>query len=727
MLRRYNFRFFSKQIFTNVLCPFTQYYYEPHSIVKSYEKNPENNDKYEKITYNPPINKKERTKQERRDQEKLKKKIKEQMEAERKGSKETNEKPKDSIFAADEVPPQRKYDKILAKELYFNPRQPDVYAQTTRKIAFLKEFQEPFTVTDQAVATLIDESDKALTKALGAHINTLVDPNFDIVAAQQNNETVVKNLQQLATLIPKLNYRLYPNIALNLAFKLKYKEDFAGIWRAIEKELLVILPNLTVSEIVKLKHAMAGFYPKAGSALLHKAFVDIVAHDVPGCDLSELLHAYHAFRLTHIDKLHYAAYNALITKDFKKDLEADPDNVANIVYTYANCRLDKYDRKRFRSTFEEKKEAQKLLEHFFDALENQIPKMTVEGLTRLALGVSLLRLENFNDIFLKIERALSKNVSKADAFQTATLIYAFSKGNDGQGAGKDKFYQDFEPLVTKHWESFNSHEKSRIYLAYAQRALVSKDLKDKVFGPWIKKSLPTLDYHDLANVAYGLMYEDVADKATWKAFARNVITQKLVCPMLYYRPLKLARYYMDALFPEWDYSQYEDTCFEVERYYNISRLYNNYERQEYYDFSRIIHIDLNFDVKIWLEWENLYNIDYAFMPQKAAILLQKDRDTLPGTILPTPAYKLREKILKANKWTLLNVNWKEFQDMGPGRAEWIKGKAEELLKKTEVNIKKDEEERRASVLAHLDEVYSRIDDAARRKTLDRYSMFKELN
>lgn len=727
MLRRYNFRFFSKQIFTNVLCPFSQYYFEPHSIVKSYENNTENSDKYEKITYNPPINKKERAKQERRDQEKLKKKLKSQLEAERKGTKESTEKPKDTLFPENQVPPPRKYDKILAKELYFNPRQPDVYAYTQRKIGFLKEFQEPFVINDENATRLIEESDKALTKALGAHISSFVDPNFDVTGAQKNNETVVKNLKELASLIPKLNYRLYPNIAMNLAFRLKYKEDFAGVWKAIEKELMVILPNLSVMEIVKLKQAMAGFYPKAGSSTLHKAFLDIVAHDVPGCDLSELLHIYQAFRLASVDKMHLKVYNALITKDFKKQLENDPEQVANIVYTYANCRLDKLDRKKFRTTFEEKKEAQKLLEHYFDALEASIPKMSLEGLTRLALGLSLLRLENFKDLFLKIERAALKQVANADPFQTANLIYAFSKGNDGQGAGKEKFYKEFEPLVTKHWGKFNSHEKSRIYFAYAQRSLISKELREKTFNPWLKESLPKFDYHDLANVAYGLMYDEVTDRETWKAFARNVSTQKFVCPMLYYRPLKLARYYMDIYFPEWNMNHYEDTCFEVERYYNISRLYQNYERQEYYDFSKIIHIDLNFDVKIWLEWENLYPVDYAIMPQKVGIFLQKDRDSLPGTNSPNPAYKLREKILKANGWTVFSVNWNDFIGLGPSRNEWLKGKVEELLKKTAENIKKDEMDRRTAVLEHLDEVYSKIDDAARRKTLDRYSMFKQLN
>jgi len=702
MLRPNYFRSFAKQLFRRGTYSFS-YFYQPHDIIRSYENNTENNDKYEKVKYQSPITQKQRRGVEKKQFEELKKALTQQAQKELKGETEQKkEEKKDTLFAENEQPTPRKYDKILVKELYWNPRQNDIYTYNNRKIAYLKDFQEPFQINDEKVLNLLDGADKALTKKLGAHINTFVDPDFDPTEAQKSEELFVKNLQELKEMIPKINHRLYPNIALYLANKLRYKSDFLGIWSVLENEIFKILHNLSSLEIAKLRHAMAGTYPKAGSPKLHHAFIDIIIQDLPSCDVNELLYIYHAFRNLSNYKIHSKVYNELLARDLSKHFAADPDLVANVLYTYANCRIDKRDRKVFRETYEHFKEASNLIDRYFGALETSIPKMSGDALIRLALALTILRLENYVDLSLKIERALTAKAQTLDAFQTANALYAFSKINGGLMGGKEAFYKELEKNVLKYWDQFNNHEKARIYYAYTARGLFSKDLA-KNFMPWIKDNMAKFDYAQLANVAYGLMFEDVKDREIWRAFAKNVSTQKHVCPIIHYRPLKIARYYIDSLFPEWDMRHYENTCFEAERYFSITRLKIDYERDEYYDMSRILNLELDFNFKIWLEWENLFVVDYAILPNKVGVLVQKDRDNLPFSNEAKPAYKLRQKILEANGWKILNVKWDEFSNLGPNRNAWIKEEVEKLLKATKDEIKKDEEYRRAVLFEALEE------------------------
>lgn len=476
MLRPYTLPFLGKTLFYNQLAKFNVKIVkerlntiEPHNLIYPYQNSKEDSPEFTKIKFVRKLSPAERKVQEKIDFEKLKRKIAEEAAIEAAGGRKDEGAPKDRLFEAGQQPKWRTYDRITTKELYYYPKIAELHQYNSRKTSYLKDFIGPFPIQEESVSKLIDECEADLVKSIGAPVLSFVNPEFDADEEIAKLESVKKNLYALAAKIPKLNYRLYPNIAINLAFRLKYKKDFAGIWSAMQTELWKVMHNIGTQDILRLEYAWTAYHPKCGDPKMHKAFANIICQDLPGLDLNEVLHVYHAFRNTHYPQIHNAVYNQLITSDYSKTLAADPDAIANLLYTYVNCRLDKYDRKRHRLTLEELKEAQKLVEKYFDTIVESLPNMSPDALVRLCLALNITRIENFKDLHFKIERHIPKILDKLDAFHVANILYSFSKANNGLSAGKDSFYKALEPFVVKFFDQMNGHDQSRVYYAYAQR------------------------------------------------------------------------------------------------------------------------------------------------------------------------------------------------------------------------------------------------------------------
>ena len=672
--------------------------FRPNNITRSYEDIPDNADvALNKEEFKPPLTKPRQRRMLHRELDRMKSKLRE--EAEQATNPElnriSNEDIKESLYQDNEEPPIRKYGRIQAKELYWKPRVDNIYEYNNRKMNYLKEFQEPYTLHEEHSRAIIEELTTVLNQKFNTRLLNIQDPFFN--ATQSifiENPDVIAKLKDLASIIPKIHYKHYPNIALALAYQLRYKEDIAGIWANMETELFKVLHNVTTLEIVKLRYALGGFMPKGGSAKLHKAFIDILSNDLPGCGINELLHIYHAFRMSKNEVFHAKLFNEIITKGpaFVKD---DPDLLANTIYTYMNCRLLARHKNKFREPDLDDKEANRFLDKFVDLLEQNVKQMSIDSLCKLALSLSVLRVDLYGDIVLKIERTIVSRNNELDAFQTANIIYAFSKTNGFALAGRPSFYEAMEKNVIKFKDQFNSHEMSRIIYAFAARSLATNQLKNIVFLPWIKANLADANFVELANIAYSLMFMEVKDAEIWKAFAKTVNAQSLVCPLIYYKPLKLAEHYIHNLFPKWDLSLYQDTIFEASREFSTWRQQKSYEKLEYYDLSRIIIVDIGIDAHIWVEWENLLIVDYAILPNKVGILLQKKSDSLPFSKEASPRHLLKQKILEINGWRILNIEHESFLEMGPGRKEWLEKEINKLTEETKYRVQEKEDQRRA--------------------------------
>jgi hypothetical protein len=214
-------------------------------------------------------------------------------------------------------------------------------------------------------------------------------------------------------------------------------------------------------------------------------------------------------------------------------------------------------------------------------------------------------------------------------------------------------------------------------------------MKTDLILPWITQHMGTLTYADLQNVGYALMFMEVTDENILKSFIKAVNKQDLVCPLPYFKCLKLVEYYVSHLYPKWDYSIYQDTLFEASRNHNPNRMSKSYERKEYTEVSQALIMYGGMDFKIWVEWEKLLIVDYAILPHKVGVLVQKRDDSLPFTTTPSPKFLLKSKILSEQGWKIINLEYESYMEKGEERNEWVKKAVEEMVLQTRYRVAED--------------------------------------
>lgn len=345
---------------------------------------------------------------------------------------------KDEIWG-DEVPPERKFDRIINKEFYWISRDENYYEDSERRISYLKEFSGPFSLKYVPAQQIIDKIVELTPK------NAVTRPSLEYSLEEYylSNQEIMALIKELSNMLFHIPHTEYPNLALALTYRLRLRKDENfGIWEKLKVEIDRNLHLYTLIELAKLKHALGGVYPKRGSLLFHNACLDIVRQEHIKADIYELMHLYHAFRLQPRDQLHS---NMLKTIKERKDeilnlLKIDQDVLANLFYTYANSRIKKQNRKKIRPHREEVLEAEELVNLFFDPLLHNIKQMSPDGVIRFLLSMSLMRLDNHLDILMRIEKRIIPLIEQFDAFQVCEVLYALSKFSDGKAEGTLAIY-----------------------------------------------------------------------------------------------------------------------------------------------------------------------------------------------------------------------------------------------------------------------------------------------
>ena len=107
-------------------------------------------------------------------------------------------------------------------------------------------------------------------------------------------------------------------------------------------------------------------------------------------------------------------HSLILSEIFSKKEEilnsSDPNLVSNLIYTFAYCRLPKENRKKIREEDEFKQEAITFVNAFNKKLLEDFNSMDIETCVRLLIGMSILRMRDYNDILLKAQKLINKNM-----------------------------------------------------------------------------------------------------------------------------------------------------------------------------------------------------------------------------------------------------------------------------------------------------------------------------
>ncbi len=101
-------------------------------------------------------------------------------------------------------------------------------------------------------------------------------------------------------------------------------------------------------------------------------------------------------------------------------------------------------------------------------------------------------------------------------------------------------------------------------------------------------------------------------------------------------------------------------------------------------------------------FKNLYILDYTIESRKLVMLLLKRSDLLyaeDGEIsVVHPEFELKTKLILKDDWTVCLIDFREFEDLGDKRSEWLKNRIEESYKLTDEKYSSYHKNKRIEVL-----------------------------
>ena len=258
--------------------------------------------------------------------------------------------------------------------------------------------------------------------------------------------------------------------------------------------------------------------------------------------------------------------------DRKKELfpegaqtEEGRNSMINLFYTFASCRPRQFGVYRVYAA-EELDELVATYEHdLCEAGEGA----DAEHLTRLAQAMYILKTGEYENIFWRVERRANELAAKEqlDIYNVTNILRAFSRGQHNRMCGQDKTFYRLESTVLKHLDAASDRDVSHLMYAYGIRGVGNPELHDK-FLERLDEMADRLDYPSMFNVIYYMLFRDITDRSIWEKVISNVIEQDDALPLMYYKPFKIAKIYLENHFPDWDQKYLQDKLYHAEFYYD---------------------------------------------------------------------------------------------------------------------------------------------------------------
>ena len=641
----------------------------------------------------------------------------------------------DEIYGKDS-PILKPFDTINVQEMYTPSYYQGRNKMSDLKLIYLTEFNNYEQLFDSNILDLLT----SLKTASNEFMISLGYQETDLINDSDwegffTTEAQLIQLQILKQLISKTNSKNLPNLILYLSRCVHYNRDYSAdclVFKEIENAMSPAVGLLTPIELAKTYYGLTGLFPKKGSLPFRMSLRDAVISKNPEfLSLSEVLHIYTAFRNdNNTHKVHEKCLAFLMQKfPAIENLSLKKNTLAlEILYTFANSKPMKRYRKKFKLINGNEREdifEQDRFEHLFMPLVlKNVNKYGHEDLIRLLSAFKILNYKNYDEVFFRVQNCVSESFEQMSYDSLAFLVHYAVKTNV-HGFGTRNFWDQLtNKITTLRVKNESKCPSSFIKIVHALvfNRTITPELFTKHFtGELLKilKQPASLSLNDLSLIAMTIVYTDLTAKnkepikLLFKELIRAVTNKNEWIPLFYYQSFKYLLTYVSKKYPEWNLSHLENLSYHAEKAFSASRLQKHLMTQEYFDYSNIIQKQMDMNMMSFVDFENLFLIDYAQQDFRFAIFIRKTSDCLyyePGeTRIATPTFELKKELLALHDWTVCTVDDNEFHSLGENRVEWFKGQIQESYAKAHKQIKALTEERIQRSLKRMDVVaYSHL-------------------
>lgn len=238
--------------------------------------------------------------------------------------------------------------------------------------------------------------------------------------------------------------------------------------------------------------------------------------------------------------------------------------------------------------------------------------------------------------------------------------------NNNKTAGSESFFESMENVIEKQIKSYSFEQLSDIIYAYGVRNSGSQKIKD-LYLENIKNHLKNgiSNYKTLANIAYYLLFNDIKDKELWQDLLNcyEKIPERL--PIHYYKPFRLAAFYLEKVIPDLELVHLKDRFFDPEQVYDVNKLETVLkELPEYKNIMNIINNRLFLAPLQFYCFDNALMLHVAFINRKIGINFYLDRDMIPKTNKISQLRLLDSKIFKLLGWEILDISYNDYFNIG---------------------------------------------------------------
>lgn len=243
--------------------------------------------------------------------------------------------------------------------------------------------------------------------------------------------------------------------------------------------------------------------------------------------------------------------------DRKKHLfaadESRHTDLINLFYTFASNRPKNFGQMRIYAA----DERDELIAHHEHELCEAAEVADAEHLTRLAQALYILKTPEFENIWWRIENRVNELVeqNQIEMYHAINITRAFSKSQNNRMCGTNKTFTRLEKIVLDGLESVSDRDASHLMYAYSVREAGNPELY-AAFDKRLEQMIGTLDYPSLFNAIYYMIFREIDRPELWKEVIEATLNNDDILPLLYARPFRAAKLYMQIKFPDWDLTDF---------------------------------------------------------------------------------------------------------------------------------------------------------------------------
>lgn len=199
--------------------------------------------------------------------------------------------------------------------------------------------------------------------------------------------------------------------------------------------------------------------------------------------------------------------------------------------------------------------------------------MDAEHLTRFAQAFYLFKDDTFENVWWRVENRvhdLAEEKGALDLYHLTNIVRSFSRSQQNKLSGSEKLFRHLEPLILQNLDKTTPRDLSHIVYSYSVRNAGNPELYKAFFERihYFIDQGDDFDYPTMFNLIYFLLFRDSKDERIWSHIINSTLNQDDMLPIVYYKPFKYSKLWLEAHFKDWDISSYVERFWYAEQYFN---------------------------------------------------------------------------------------------------------------------------------------------------------------